>query len=221
MLSVNAHHGLKNKSDVKQFAEWIKSTGADVIAVQQIERATDSKPGFDAYSELLKRLEMRGTFAKARYFQGWDSGNALFCLYPLLQSNVFTLPTGKGKVRRSMSFAVFEMGLRSLAFGSADLDDEELAERVKQVYEILAIQKSMQEFPIIIGCNFGESSKGKAAAKMAESYFCANSSNEQTAGMDQHIYFPPNEKMKVILSEKKQYPEFTTTGILVTVEVTQ
>jgi hypothetical protein len=221
MLSVNALHGLKEKSDVKQFADWIKSTGAEIVAVQQIERATESKPDFDAYSELLQRLDMRGTFAKARYFQGWDSGNSLFCLYPLLQSNGFTLPAGKGKARRSMSFGVFEMGLSSLAFASADLDDEELSERVKQVYEIVSIQKSMKEFPMIIGCNVGESPKGKAAAKMAESYFCANSSSEQTAGLEQHIYLPLTGKMKVISVEKKQFNAFNTTGILVTIEVTQ
>jgi len=221
MLSVNAHHGLKDKSDVKQFADWIKATGAEVVAVQQIERATDSKPGFDAYRELLKQLDMRGTFAKARYFQGWDSGNALFCLYPLLQSEVFMLPTGKGKVRRSMSFAIFEMGLSSMAFGSADLDDEELGERMKQVNEVFSIQKTMKEFPMTIGCNFGESSKGKAAAKMTENYLCANNANEQTAAMEQHIYLPSNGKMKVLLSEKKQYNGFKTSGILVTAEVTQ
>lgn len=221
MLSVNAQHGLKDVSDVKQFANWIKSTGAEVVAVQQIERATESKPGFDAYSELLKRLDMRGTFAKARYFQGWDSGNSLFCLYPLLQSNVYPLPTGKGKARRSLSFGVFEMGLSSMAFGSADLDDEDLSERVKQVYEILSIQKSMQEFPMVIGANFGEPSKGKASMKMMEKYYCANSANEQTVGIDQHIYFPSNGKMKVIHIEKKQYSGLNTTGILVTIEVTQ
>ena len=221
MLSVNVKHGLKEKSDVKQFADWIKSTGAEVVAVQQIERATESKPGFDAYSELLKRLDMRGTFSKARYFQGWDSGNSLFCMYPLLQSNVFMLPTGKGKVRRALSFGVFEMGLSSLAFGSTDLDEEELSERTKQVYEILSIQKSMKEAPMIISGNFGEPSMGKAVSKMAESFSCANSINEQTAGLDQHIYIPGNGKMKVISSEKKQLNAFNTTGILVTIEVTQ
>ena len=220
MLSVNVHHGIKDKNDVKQFADWIKSTGAEVVAVQQIERSTESKPGFDAYSELLKRMDMRGTFSKARYFQGWDSGNALFCLYPLLQSDGFMLPTGKGKTRRTLSFAVFEMGLSSMAFGSADLDDEELSERTKQVYEILSIQKSMKEYPMMIGGNFGESPKGKAAAKMAESFSCANSTNDQTVGLDQQIYLPLNGKMKVIAVEKKQFNPFNTTGILVTAEVT-
>lgn len=221
MLSVNTLHGLKDKTDVQKFAAWIKSTGAELVAVQQIERATDSKPGFDAYSELLKRLDMRGTFAKARYYQGWDSGNALFCMYPLLQSDVFVLPSGKGKVRRALSFGIFEMGLKPMAFASTDLDDEDLSERVKQVYEIFSIQKRIPEYPILIAGNFGESSKGKASAKMLEDYICVNSSNDQTVGIDQHIYFPKDGKMNVISSEKVKYNGLNTTGIVATIEVTQ
>lgn len=221
MLSINTQHGLKDKTDVRKFSEWVKSTGAELVAVQQIIRATDSKPEFDAYLELLKRLDMRGTFAKARYFQGWDSGNALFCLYPLLQSNTYPLPTGKGKTRRSLSFGVFELGLRPMAFGSTDLDNEDLSERVKQVYEIHSIQKSIAEYPMIVAGSFGESSKGKASSKMLEQYLCANAQTEQTAGMDQHVYLPSNGKVRVISTQKVQYRALNASGILVTVEVTQ
>lgn len=221
MLSVNAQHGLKDKTDIKHFAEWVKSTGAELVAVQEIIRATDSKPEFDAFNELLKSLDMRGTFAKARYFQGWDSGNALFCMYPLLQSNTYMLPTGKGKTRRSLSFGVFEMGLKPMAFASTDLDGDDLGERVKQVYEIFSIQKSMEEYPMIVAGNFGESPKGKAPAKMMEKYICANTAAEQTSGMEQHVYLPSNGKLKVISSEKVHNKSLNTTGLLVTVEVTQ
>lgn len=221
MLTVNAQHGLKDKTDVKRFAEWAKGTGAELVAVQQIVRATDSKPEFDAFTELLKRLDMRGTFAKARYFQGWDSGNALFCLYPLLQSNAYVLPTGKGKTRRSMAYGVFEMGLKSMAFASTDLDGDDLSERVKQVYEILAVQKSVEEYPMIVAGSFGESSKGKAPAKMMEQYLCANSASGETVGLDQHVYLPVNGKMRTIAAEKIVYKPLNATGLLVTVEVTQ
>ncbi len=221
MLSISAQHGLKNDRDVKKFADWIKTTGAELIAVQQIERATDSKPGFDAHSELLKKLDMRGTFAKARYYQGWDSGNSLFCIYPILQSNVYPLPAGKGKARRSLSFGLFELGLKPVAFGSTDLDDEDLSERVKQVNEIFSIQKSVAEYPMIVAGNFGESIKGKASVRMMDNYLCANNLTEQTSGLEQHVYLPMNGKMKAVTSEKIKYNELNSTGILVTVEVTQ
>lgn len=221
MLSINLAHGLQDKSDVKQFTDWVKSTGAEVVAVQQIERATESKPGFDAYEELLKRTDMRGTFAKARYFKGWDSGNALLCLYPMMQSNVYALPVGKGKARRSLSFAVFELGLKSVAFASTDLDDEDLSERMKQIREIFSIQKSMEEYPIVVAGNFGESVKGKASATMLERYASANTVTDQLTGAEQHVYVPLEKKMNVVAAEKVVYKPLNQTGVLVTVEVVQ
>ncbi|MEW5797926.1 MAG: hypothetical protein AB1728_02860 [Bacteroidota bacterium] len=221
MLSINLAHGLQDKSDVKKFSDWVKTTGAEVVAVQQIERATESKPGFDAYEELLKKLDMRGTFAKARYFKGWDSGNALFCMYPMMQSNVYALPVGKGKVRRSLSFAVFELGLKSVAFASTDLDDEDLSERLKQVREIFSIQKSMEEYPIVVAGNFGESVKGKASATMMEKYSSTNAITDQLSSAEQHVFVPLEKKMNVIAAEKVVYKPLNQTGVLVTVEVVQ
>lgn len=221
MLTINLAHGLEDKNDVKMFADWVKSTGAEVIAVQQIERATDSKPGFDAFNELLNRLDMRGTFAKARYYKGWDSGNALFCLYPMLQSNVYAIPVGKGKVRRSLSFGVFELGLKSVAFASTDLDDESLSERSKQVYEILAIQKSMEEYPIIVSGNFGEPISGKSSARMLQQYSAVNLHAEQMTDLYQHIYIPLEKNMDVVSAEKIEYKQLKQTGLLATVRVVQ
>ncbi|KAB2924814.1 MAG: hypothetical protein F9K22_05110 [Bacteroidetes bacterium] len=221
MLTVNLGHGLKDKTDVRAFAEWVKKSGAEVVAVQQIERATDSKPGFDAYMELLKRLDMRGTFAKARYYQGWDSGNALFCLYPMLQSNVFPIPTGKGKVRRAMSFAVFELGLKSVAFASVDLDEEDLGERAKQVYEIIAVQRTMEEQPMVLAGQFGEPAGGKATARLSGRYTAANPLAENLRGVRQHLYVPTGARMEVTAVQRLDYAPLQQTALLATITVRQ
>lgn len=221
MLSINLAHGLQDKTDVRKFADWVKTTGAEVVAVQQIVRATDSKPGFDAHEELLKKLEMRGTFAKARYFKGWDSGNALYCIYPMMQSNAYTLPVGKGKVRRSLSFAVFELGLKAVAFASTDLDDEDQSERIKQIREILSIQRSMEEYPIVVAGNFGESVKGKGSATMQERYASTNATSDQLSAAEQHVFVPLEKKMNILSAEKVVYKPLNQTGVLVTVEVVQ
>lgn len=221
MLSINLTHGLQDKSAVKKFASWVKLMGAEVVAVQQIERATDSKPGFDAVMEVAKALDMRFTFAKARYYQGWDSGNALFCVYPMHQSQVFSLPVSKGKVRRSLSFALFDLGLKPIAFASTELDDTDLTERLRQVNEIFSIQNSMQEYPIIISGDFGETIKGKAYATIVGKYLPTNTAGTQLANISQHIFIPVEKKMNIMSAEKVQLKGLNQTGVLATIEVTQ
>ena len=78
---MNVRHTLKGKSDVRRLAKLIKSTAADIVAVQQIERPQEGKTDFDAVEELAKQTEMYDYFGKARYFEGFDSGNALFSTF--------------------------------------------------------------------------------------------------------------------------------------------
>jgi endonuclease/exonuclease/phosphatase family metal-dependent hydrolase len=221
ILSINLAHSLQDKTGVRRFADWVRSTGAEVVAVQQITRSTDSKPGFDAYSELLQRLDMRGTFAKARYFQGWDSGNALFCMYPLLQSNVYPLPAGSGKVRRSLSFGLFELGLKPVAFASTDLDDDDAADRSRQVAEILSIQKSLEEHPMVVTGNFGERINGKASARMTARYESSHVAAEPLSAINQHLYIPAGKNMSIVSAEKVTYAPTKQNGLLVTIEIFQ
>ena len=81
ILSVNVRHTMKGKSDVRKLAKLIKSTQAEIVAVQQIERPQEGQSDFDAVQELAKQTEMYDFFGKARYFEGFDSGNALFSMY--------------------------------------------------------------------------------------------------------------------------------------------
>ncbi len=221
ILSINTAHQIQDANDVKKFAQWAKATGADVITVQQIERATEAKPGFDAVSEVAKKLDMRFQFGKARYFKGWDSGNALFSLYPIQQSSVFSLPVGKGKVRRSFAYGVVDLGLKQIGFGSTELDEESESERLKQASEIFSISESMKEYPVVIGGVFGEPSSGKAAAKMLEKFFLANSSVDDLKNLDEHVYVPATPKFNIVSAAKVKFNDVNLAGLLVTVEIIQ
>jgi endonuclease/exonuclease/phosphatase family metal-dependent hydrolase len=221
LLSINTVHALQNDGDIKKLARWIKSTGASVIAVQEIERATESKPGFDAVTALAKSLDMRFQFGKARYYKGWDSGNALFSPYPIQQSSVYSLPVGKGKVRRSLTYGVIDLGLKQLGFGSTELDDESLSERLKQVSEIYTISQETSSFPMIVTGDFGEAADGKTAEKMSEKYLAANTVGETTKAIAQHVYVPASDKFKVVSAQKMKYSGFDAPAILTTIEIIQ
>ncbi len=198
ILSINTLHLLQDKTDVEKFAIWLKSTEAEIITLQQIERPTEGKSGFNAAAELAKAMDMRFTFGKARYYKGFDSGNMVLSMYPLQQSNTFSLPVGKGKVRRGFTYGVFDIGVKSICVASTELDEDSESERTKQVKEILSLSKSLSDFPLVIGGSFYENEKGKSVQKMQEK--CVGVQNSI-----QHIYAIKDTSIQIQPLEKKQY----------------
>ena len=220
ILSVNVRHTLKAKSDVRRLAKLIKSTSADIVAVQQIERPQEGKSDFDAVQELAKQTEMYDYFGKARYFEGFDSGNALFSTYPVKQTAVQELPVEDGKVRRSLAFGVIDIGLKEVGVSSTELDDESSSQRVKEVVEITSIAQSYDNVPVIVCGNFCEPISGRAATKMQEHFAAANSLQESTQKSEQQIYTIKGQKVEPLSIEKVKFGN-SGDALLVTMQVTQ
>ena len=220
ILSINARHTLKEKSDVRKLSKLIKSTGAEIVAVQQIEKPEDGKEGFDAVKELAKQTDMYNFFGKARFLDGFDSGNALLSLYPVKSTTVHPLPVGKGKVRRSLTFGVVDVGLRSVDVGTTELDDQSPAERVSQTEELYSIAKSYSDELFIVCGSFYETMSGKAAAKMQDHFSAANELQESTRSAEQQLYVMKSEKIQPISAEKVRLGGGVD-GLLVTIRVSQ
>jgi len=221
ILSINTMHALQDNSDIAKFASWVKGIGPDVIAVQEIERATESKPGFDAVTVLAKTLDMQSYFGKARYFKGWDSGNALFSPYQIRQSNVFSLPVGKGKIRRSLAYGVVDIGIRQLGVSSTELDGESISERMKQADEICSLEGSLKDYPLVVGGDFGESAEGKTLEKMGSTFSIANAVDASTKNINQHIYVASDSAIQILSAEKLEYHGMSNAGVLVTLQISQ
>jgi len=220
ILTVNARHSLKEKSDVRRLARLVKSTAAEIVAVQQIERPEEGKEGFDAVRELGKETDMYNYFGKARFFEGFDSGNALLSMYPMKGMLVHELPVGKGKVRRSLAFGEVDAGIRTVGVASTELDDQSSADRVEESSEIASFVKQYAGELIVVCGDFNESSSGKAAAKMQEEFTAANTLQESTAATSQHLYTIKDEKLRPLSSQKVKAGNGLE-GLLVTVEITQ
>jgi endonuclease/exonuclease/phosphatase family metal-dependent hydrolase len=220
ILSLNVRHTLKEKSDVRKLTKFIKSSGAEIVTLQQIERPAEGKTGFDAVKELAKQTEMYDYFGKARFLEGFDSGNALLSIYPVKQTSVRSLPVEKGKVRRSLAFGVVDVGLREVGVASTELDDQSASERLAQVEEIFSIAQSLSDVPLVVCGEFGESLSGKASAKMAERFNAANSLQEADKTSQQHVYAIKNPKIEPLSIEKLKFSG-SFDALLVTMRVTQ
>jgi endonuclease/exonuclease/phosphatase family metal-dependent hydrolase len=221
ILSVNCSHELRDKSEVRKFARWLKSQGADIVAVQQIERPLEGTKGFDAVSELAKVSEMYQFFGAARYWEGFDSGNALFSVYPIQQAEVRSLPVEKGKVRRSLSYGVIDVGIRSIGVASTELDDDSRSERMHQAEAISSIAGSLTDYPFVVCGGFYETESGKVSTKMSEQFNEANSLSEETTDLSQRVYARKDSLVQPIAINKVRMSERNLEGVLVTFEVKQ
>ena len=220
ILSLNVRHTLKEKSDVRKLTKFIKTSRAEIVTLQQIERPAEGKTGFDAVKELAKQAEMYDYFGKARFLEGFDSGNALFSIYPVKQTSVRSLPVEKGKVRRSLAFGVVDVGLKEVGVASTELDDQSASERLAQAEEIFSIAQSLSDVPLVVCGDFGESLSGKASAKMAERFNTANSLQEAAKISQQHVYAIKNPKIEPLSVEKLKFSG-SFDALLVTMRITQ
>lgn len=79
VATFNVHHceGLDGRLDVERVAEVIRSTGADLIALQELDRGLARSGEVDQPAELSRLLDMEAAFFPSLQRDGGDYGLAL------------------------------------------------------------------------------------------------------------------------------------------------
>ncbi len=219
ILSINTLHMLHDVQSVKRFASWVRMFTPDVVAVQQIDRPMEGKKDFDAVRELAQQLEMTQFFGAARYYKGFDSGNAVFSVYPIKQSTVEQLPVSKGKVRRSLAYTVIDVGLQSVGFASTEVDDQSAAERKKQAQALVLMLPQFTDFPFVLCGEFYEPSSGTTAGVMKDKYFCANDLGAAPAAGTQHLYAAGRTTVRPVAATTIVNKDIHSDAIVVTLRI--
>jgi endonuclease/exonuclease/phosphatase family metal-dependent hydrolase len=140
VLSYNIHHaeGTDDKLDVHRIADIIKSTKADVIAVQEVDRHTIRTKKVDQAAELGKLAGMHVEFAKAIDYQGGEYGLAILSRWPIKEVKVHKLPRKEKQEQRLVMEARIEPGEGRPAFTflNTHLQHDDNATREQQVARI-------------------------------------------------------------------------------------
>ncbi len=108
VLTYNIHHGAgtDGKTDLARTAGAIKRLTPDLVALQEVDKATTRSRGVDQAAELGRLTGMHFAFGKAMDFAGGQYGEAILSRYPLMEIQVHSLPfisTMFPTVRRSRS----------------------------------------------------------------------------------------------------------------------
>ncbi len=153
LMTYNIRHGLglDGHLDMRRAAEAIRQAGADLVAVQEVDRHTDRVAGRDELVDLIEGTELGGTFSKSIDFRNGSYGNALLYRLPVVAEHRCSLPGREPRSALACDLGLPQNGCLRFVVVHLDLDD---ACRLESVAVLLAFLDSLPPMPTVLGGDF-------------------------------------------------------------------
>jgi endonuclease/exonuclease/phosphatase family metal-dependent hydrolase len=101
VLVFNIHAGkdAAGVDNVERVAQLVRSTSADVVLLQEVDRGTARSGGADQPARLSELTGMRVAFGRSLIFQGGDYGIAVLSRWPITRERTIPLPVNPPQER--------------------------------------------------------------------------------------------------------------------------
>lgn len=119
VLTYNIHHGEGTDEvfDYERLAHVINELEPDIVAVQEVDNATQRAAGIDQAALLGKLCHMHHAFGQAMPYQGGQYGEAVLSRFPIVTSATHPLPyTLEREPRAALEVCVDVPGIGPLTF---------------------------------------------------------------------------------------------------------
>jgi endonuclease/exonuclease/phosphatase family metal-dependent hydrolase len=179
--------GMDNEVNLDRIAATIEKAGADIVALQEVDKQTSRVSGVDTPQYIAEKLGMYYAYGPNIPVHGGWYGNAVISRYPILSSRNHRLSWGIGYEIRSMLLTKIKVGDQYLNFASTHLTHKDNKLRVKQVEDILNITRDL-EGPIIIAGDFNAHAVTVPIMLMARQYNDAHSLSKMVVDYDNLSY---------------------------------
>lgn len=159
VLTFNIHHaeGADGTLDVARVAEVIKRSGADVVALQEVDRGAERSGRRDLLKELADLTGMRYAFGKNIDLQGGDYGNGLLTSRPIVSEGNRLLPTTNGGEQRGVLQVVIDVQGTQVLVLATHLDHRrDDAQRVASAGAMLEMLKAWGDAPVMALGDFND-----------------------------------------------------------------
>jgi endonuclease/exonuclease/phosphatase family metal-dependent hydrolase len=160
VLSYNIHHANPPSKpgfiDLPAIAQVIKESGADLVALQEVDVFTDrSGKNSNQAEELAKLVGMEFFFSKGIDYQGGEYGTAILSKFPILDDQRYELPNVEGvnSEPRTLAVVTVEVNGEKVKFANTHLDFTNAENNLLQVKKIMDIFKD-ETLPVIMGGDF-------------------------------------------------------------------
>ncbi len=150
VLTYNIHHGegTDGRFDLDRIARLIRRTGADLIALQEVDRHTARAGGLDQPKVIAEQLGLQHAFGAAMPYQGGHYGEAILSRWTFALPRVVPLRAPEGQEPRvALEVAVQPWGEKgdAIRFIGTHLSHESPSTRLQQVAEL---KTSLESDPI-------------------------------------------------------------------------
>jgi endonuclease/exonuclease/phosphatase family metal-dependent hydrolase len=168
VLTYNIHHGegMDGQFDLLRLARVIEGTGADLVALQEVDQGTQRASGVNELTELGRLTRFHAAFGKAMDFQGGAYGVGVLSRWPIQRMELHPLPGPTDREPRT-SLTVFVHMNKSgplMRFTSTHLDSgRDLGNRVVQATELNRVLVHDDGMPAILA---GDLNSGLQTAAM-------------------------------------------------------
>ncbi|WP_419194952.1 endonuclease/exonuclease/phosphatase family protein [Novipirellula herctigrandis] len=160
VLTYNIHHGegMDGKLDLNRIAAVIKHLDPDIVALQEVDKATNRSHGVDQAAELGILTGMHAAFGKAMDYAGGHYGEAILSKYPLTNVNVLALPSTEGCEPRCALAAQVRLGENGpeFVFVSTHLEHAKAPLRLRQSNKLNPFLVRANSLPMILAGDFND-----------------------------------------------------------------
>lgn len=172
-MTYNIHHGegVDGKVDLKRIADLILDSGADVVALQEVDRGVERTNKMDMMTTLSDLTGMTYAFGKNFDFQGGDYGNGFLTRFPILaEKNIQYHMINPGE-QRGLLQVVLEIRGTEVVFMNTHLDYRPAdTERLMNVDEIKSAVTEFSPRTVVVCGDFNDVPSSRTVESMRQQF---------------------------------------------------
>ncbi len=176
VMTYNIHHGegMDGKVDLKRIADIIKRSGADIVALQEVDRGVERTKRIDILTELSDLTDMTYAFGKNIDFQGGEYGNGFLTRFPILEERNLHYRMIRPGEQRGLLQLVLEVHGEEIVAMNTHIDyRQDDTERVMNVAEVRDAASRYTPRPLIVCGDFNDTPESRIIALMKEDFIDA------------------------------------------------
>lgn len=161
VYNIRAGRDVGGTENLARVAELVRSTGADLVLLQEVDRNTQRSGPTDQPATLARHTGYSVAFGRTIRFQGGDYGIGLLSRWPILRDTLIPLPvtaapgrTAEGREQRGVLHAVVDAPGGPLAVLTTHLDHTgDDTWRLQEIATVLRAARTAAEqgMPLLIG----------------------------------------------------------------------